>query len=79
MIIINEFIEKFKEQFLDPEETVFTEDTKFRELADWDSLTGMSILVMIEDEYKITVTPDEFKNCERVSDIISFINKKVSE
>ncbi len=76
MVIINEFIENFKAQFLDSEEVIFTEETKFRDLSDWDSLTGMSILVMIEDEYKITVTPDEFKHCEKISEIISLINEK---
>jgi acyl carrier protein len=78
--MINEqvFLEKFKEQFLDAEDASIQLETKFRETNDWDSLTGMSILVMIEDEYSVTVTPDELKKCELVSDIILLVNNKVN-
>ncbi len=76
MVIVNEFIENFKAQFLDSDQVIFTEETTFRESGDWDSLTGMSILVMIEDEYKVSITPEELKQCEKISEIISLINEK---
>jgi acyl carrier protein len=78
MINEEKFITQFKEQFLDPEEVVFERNTKFRDLKDWDSLTGMSILVMIEDEYKVTISPEELKAANTINDVIELVNVKVN-
>lgn len=71
-----EFITKFKEQFLEVEKVDFNLETDFRKSGDYDSLTGMAVLVMIEDEYKVVMTPDELKACGTISDILNLVNAK---
>ena len=48
---LNNFIEKCREQFVDADEIDLNENTLFREIGSYDSLTGMSILFMIKDEF----------------------------
>ena len=48
MIKIEQFVSKFQEQYMD-EEVTLTAESDFRQVDTWDSLTGMSILVMIKD------------------------------
>ena len=50
---LNDFIEKFAEQFEETEKTVFNPHTRFKELDEWTSLTALSIIAMI-DEHEIT-------------------------
>ena len=72
---IDEFIEKIKPEFIDSSSFI-TAETKFRELSEWDSLTGMSILVLLEDEYGKRIPTDIFKSCITFYDIYVFINEE---
>ena len=73
---VNEFIEKFREQFIDADEITVTMDTDFRQLPTWDSLTGMSVLVMIQDEYGVEVTDSDIKSCKTVEDLYQLTKSK---
>lgn len=67
------FISQFQEQFIDADEITVDMETKFRELPTWDSLTGMSVLVMIKDEYGVDMPAEELKRCNTVADIYNFV------
>ena len=68
-----EFLENLKNEFLDLEDDNFTEDIKFRDLDSWDSLTGMAVQVMIEDNYNVKLTTDNFKKLDTVLDVFNHI------
>lgn len=72
----SKFLSDFKEQFIDADTLNIDFDTEFRNLGTWDSLTGMSIIVMIEDLYKVQLTDLELKSCYTVNDIYQFIANK---
>ncbi len=72
---INEFLEIVKSELIDSADYI-TADTRFRELEDWDSLTGMSILVLLEDTYGKRIPEDIFKSCNTFYDLYEYINKK---
>ncbi|GEO03228.1 hypothetical protein AAE02nite_08920 [Adhaeribacter aerolatus] len=72
----NSFIENFKEQFIDADEISVDLGTKFRDLPTWDSLTGMSVLVMIKDEYEVDFSADELKRCNTVQEVYDLIKEK---
>ena len=63
------FIELAAEVFeVEPEE--ITMDTVFREeIEDFSSLVGFSLIVMMEDEYGVTVPVEEFLKCKTVGDL----------
>lgn len=73
---VNDFIEKFREQFIDADEITVAMDTDFRQLPTWDSLTGMSVLVMIQDQYGVEVTDSDMKSCKTVEDLYQLTRSK---
>lgn len=54
----------------------FNETTQFQELDDWDSLTALMVLDMIDDKYEVSLTGDELKECVTIDDLYSLILKK---
>jgi acyl carrier protein len=73
---INQFLEKFKDQFTDLENVNINTETDFRNIDSWDSLTALSILLMIKEDYNTEVTDLELKNCQTVEDIYKIILSK---
>lgn len=74
---INEFIVKFKEQFIDAESIEVNEMTLFRKIESYDSLTGMAILVMIQDEFNLIISEEVYKTLNTPRDLYDYIQSKV--
>lgn len=51
-------------------------NTKFRDLENWDSLSFLSILAMIDEEYDVIIEGNDFKNLITINDLINEIKKK---
>lgn len=76
---INEFIANFADQFDDTDAEVFTPETKFRELEEWSSLTGLAVLNMVDREYGVRLNLVELKNANTIQelyDIVSMYSEK---
>lgn len=72
----NKFIDDFTSQFIDAEDISVDENTNFRNIGSWDSLTGMAVLVMIEDEYQVKMNDSDLGKCTTVQDIFDFVSSK---
>ncbi len=70
------FIENVKIQFEDPEEVTLSMDSDFRNFESYDSLTGMTIMVMLKDEYNIDITDEEYISKKTVQDLFDFVLQK---
>ena len=72
-----DFTTKFLKEFegIDPED--YNYETEFRNIETWDSLTGMAIVTMIEDEWNVILTDDEFRSCDTISEVFNLVNKKM--
>lgn len=66
---MNEFLEKIAE-ILEVESV--TPDFEFRTVADWDSMKGFSIIVLMESDYGKQMSVEEFLKCEKVFDLATF-------
>ena len=73
---IKEFIENFAAQFDDTEAEVFNAGTKFHELEEWSSLTALSIIAMVDEEYDVTLKGDDIKNAVTVEDLFNTVKAK---
>lgn len=71
-----DFKNNFSEQLMEEELTPLEKTTLFRQLASWDSLTAMAIRAMIEDEYLVKITDQEFKDCLTIGDIFELVKAK---
>lgn len=70
----SQFLELMKE-VLDTE-TDLSLDVKFRELDEWNSLAFLSTIAMIDDEFDVVITANEFKALETIGDIVQAIEAK---
>ena len=69
----NQFLDNFNE-ILDDEPNFKLElNSKFRDLDEWDSLTALSLIAMLDEKYKITVTGDQIKKLETLGDIFNLL------
>ena len=73
---IKKFVELFAEQFDDTDASVFTPETKFRELDEWSSLIALSIIAMVDDEYDVTLKGDDIRNSETIQDLFNLVQSK---
>lgn len=74
---LNEFIENFANQFDDTEASVFTPETKFRDLDEWSSLIALSVIAMIDEEYDVTINGEDMKSATTVQDLFNIVNSRV--
>lgn len=65
---MQKFLELVAEIFEVEPDTISME-TVFRDLEDFSSLVGFSLIVMMEDEYGVKVSVDEFMECETIDDL----------
>ena len=73
---IKDFIENFAGQFDETDASVFTADTVFKELDEWSSLTALSIIAMVDEEYDVTLKGDDVKNATTIMDLYNTIVSK---
>jgi len=66
---MNEFLQQVAEIL---EVDSVTPDFKFREIDDWDSMKGFSLIVLMEGDYGKSMTVAQFLACETVADLARF-------
>jgi len=73
---MKDFIEKFAEIFDDVDVSSLNGDTKFRELEDWDSIAGLSVIGMVDEEYGVTFNADDMRACQTIEDLYNMVQSK---
>lgn len=69
---INEFIAKFAEA-VDMETEGLTAETEFRQLEEWDSLSYLSVIAMMDEEYECQIETAEFKQLKTLGALAEYI------
>lgn len=72
---LNEFIGKFKEQFIDADKIELLPDTNFRTIESFDSLTGMATLLMIEEHFTKNMPEDVFRSLNTPRELYEYLTK----
>jgi acyl carrier protein len=67
------FTELLKSEFIDANNIELTPTTKFRDIGSWDSLTGMSINILIEEQFGVIISESEFKACATTTELYQII------
>jgi len=71
---IQEFIQNFADQFDETDASVFTAETKFRDLDEWSSLAALSVMSMVDDEYDAQLTADEMKKANTIQELFEIVS-----
>lgn len=70
---IKEFIANFAEQFDETEPEVFTPETAFRDLDEWNSFLALAIMAMVKSEYDVNLTADEMRDANTVQELFDTV------
>ena len=73
---IEQFIEKFGEQFEDLDGEVLVAETDFKGIDEWSSLTALSIIGMVDEEYDVIINGMDIRKCESIQDIFDLVKSK---
>ena len=74
---IKEFIEHFAEQFDDTELSEFKPETVFHELDEYTSLIALSIILMIDEEYGVSIDANEMAAAVNIEDLFNTVKAKL--
>lgn len=74
---INDFVNNFAEQLDDTDVSTLTPDTNFRDLEEWDSLTSLSVIAMVDDEYAVKLTGEDFRTSKTIQDLFEIVKSRV--
>ena len=74
---MNEFIAHFAEQFENTDASVFTAETRFRELEEWCSLIALLVISMVDDEYGVVLPPEEMRKTQTIQELYDLVQSKL--
>lgn len=70
---IETFVKNFAAQFDETDSTEFNSKTKFREIEEWSSLTALSIIAMVDEEYEVKLKGDDIRNSITIEDLYNTV------
>ena len=73
---IKEFIEHFAEQFDETDISELKPETVFHDLEEYTSLIALSIILMIDEEYGVTIDGNEMKSAVTIEDLYNLVKSK---
>lgn len=73
---IKEFIAAFAEEFEDTPVEKFATETRFRELDEWDSLTALSIIAMVDEKCEKQLTGADIRSVNTIEELYNLIQAK---
>ncbi|CAH0147131.1 phosphopantetheine-binding protein [Chryseobacterium sp. WG14] len=65
------FLEKLQEEL--EEKQMLNRDTKLKDLENYDSISLLSVIAFVDENFNQQLDPDQFKNMETVSDLMNII------
>lgn len=73
---MEDFILKIQDLFEDTNPESIKFDTKFRDLDDWNSIMGLSIIGMIDDDYGVEFNAEDMRQCQTIEDLYKRVQSK---
>ena len=73
---LNEFVANIADQFDETDASEIKAETLYKDLDEWSSLTGMSLIAMAKTQFGKTVTGAEIRECDTVEDLYNLISSK---
>jgi acyl carrier protein len=73
---LDEFVAKFAEEFDETPAEEFKAETVFKDLDEWGSLTALSIISMVDEEYDKRVTGADFRSVSTIEELYNLVESK---
>lgn len=73
---LNDFIAKFAEQLEESDSIELKADTVFKDLDEWSSLSALSVIAMVDEEYGITIKGNDIRNSNTIEELFNAVKAK---
>ncbi|MBD5226803.1 MAG: acyl carrier protein [Bacteroidales bacterium] len=73
---LKRFTEHIADQFNDIDASEITADTVFKDLDEWSSLTALSFIAMVDEEYDVTLKGDDIRKANTIKDLFNIVASK---
>ena len=73
---IDNFIENFAGEIDETPVEAFVPTTEFKTLEEWNSLTALSVISMIDDQYNKTITGADLRGSKTLEDLFNLVASK---
>lgn len=73
---IEEFIANFAAQLDETDPESITAETRFKDLDEWSSLTALTIIAMVDDEYDVIIKGNDILKSDTIQDLCDIVEKK---
>ncbi len=73
---LEEFVARFAEEFDETPAEQFKADTVFKSLDEWGSLTALSIIAMVDEEFEKRITGADLRSVETIKDLYNLVMSK---
>ena len=74
---LNEFVEKFAEQFDDTDPSEIKADTRFRDLDEWSSLVGLSVIALVDEECDVLLKGEDMRQANTPAELFEIVKSKM--
>jgi acyl carrier protein len=73
---LNEFVKNFAAQFDETDSNEFSGETQIKNLEEWSSLSALSIIAMVDEEYGVKVKGDDIRNSVTIEDLYTIVKSR---
>lgn len=73
---LNEFVANVAAQYDETDPAEITAATEFKNLDEYTSLTALSLIAMVDEEYDVTLKGDDIKGAVTVEDLFNTVKAK---
>ena len=77
MKTLDEFVQLFADLFDETDACQFTPETVFRELDEWSSLLGLSVIAMVDEEFNVALKAVDFRGIATIEDLYDTVISKL--
>ena len=77
MKTLNEFVALFAEQFEETDVNLIKPETHFRDIEEWSSLIGLSLIAMVDEEFDVALKGEDVRKSITVEDLYKTVISKM--
>jgi acyl carrier protein len=74
---LDEFVEKIADELEDTDPAKILSLTDFKKLGEWDSLTALGVIAMIDEEFEVIITGTDIINSTTIEDLFNLVCGRV--
>lgn len=75
---ISEFITHFASQLEETEVSTLLPGTKLREIEEWSSFTGLSVIAMADEVYHVKLKGEDIRQAVTIQDLFNTVQSKIA-